>query len=251
MRALLKYFMLLFAVDEGCTYLPEESWSSENATIIETDDYIHVGPDPDSEITQEGILFVPGGLVDPHAYIKTFEPFVEENNMNVVILKVRGNLAIQNIKQVHRVAKEFSDTDWFLAGHSLGGTVGAMSVECNPEDYLGLILMGSYASVDISDWDRFVYVTRGSEDKLATIEDISKNYKNIPPPLLTASTESAQDFRNIGFSYYDEIEGGNHAQFGHYGHQKGDGEPVLTSAEQKEQFHRRLISFLNNTGYDL
>ena len=41
-----------------------------------------------------------------------------------------------------------------------------------------------------------------------------------------------------------EIEGGNHAQFGNYGPQKGDSPATITAAEQQEQTVEAISAFL-------
>ena len=40
------------------------------------------------------------------------------------------------------------------------------------------------------------------------------------------------------------IEGGNHAQFGSYGLQKGDGEAALTAEEQQDRTLRAISGYL-------
>lgn len=44
---------------------------------------------------------------------------------------------------------------------------------------------------------------------------------------------------------YYTVEGGNHAQFGDYGHQKGDGEPSISEEDQLKQTVKTLLSWLD------
>ena len=41
------------------------------------------------------------------------------------------------------------------------------------------------------------------------------------------------------------IEGGNHAQFGNYGKQKGDGNAAITTDEQQEKAVETILNFIN------
>ena len=42
------------------------------------------------------------------------------------------------------------------------------------------------------------------------------------------------------------IEGGNHAQFGNYGAQKGDGEAVISAQEQQEETIRFVMDVIKD-----
>ena len=42
------------------------------------------------------------------------------------------------------------------------------------------------------------------------------------------------------------ISGGNHAQFGSYGAQKGDGQASITAAEQQKQTSDEIIRWIEN-----
>ena len=45
----------------------------------------------------------------------------------------------------------------------------------------------------------------------------------------------------------DVIEGGNHAQFGSYGRQKGDGIPSITPQQQRHETIDRIMDFVNKS----
>jgi hypothetical protein len=44
---------------------------------------------------------------------------------------------------------------------------------------------------------------------------------------------------------YYTIEGGNHSQFGDYGHQSGDGEPGVSEEEQLSQTVKTTVGWLD------
>ena len=45
---------------------------------------------------------------------------------------------------------------------------------------------------------------------------------------------------------YVEIEGGNHAQFGDYGKQKGDNDAIISEKEQLDITENSIVNFLDN-----
>ena len=47
------------------------------------------------------------------------------------------------------------------------------------------------------------------------------------------------------------MEGGNHAQFGNYGEQKGDGKATITATEQQEQTVKLFINRVIRTNADI
>jgi hypothetical protein len=43
------------------------------------------------------------------------------------------------------------------------------------------------------------------------------------------------------------LDGGNHAQFGNYGPQKGDGIPAISAEEQQDETVRLILEWMENT----
>lgn len=64
-------------------------------------------------------------------------------------------------------------------------------------------------------------------DGLTTINEIDESKENLP-------TEAV----------FKEIEGGNHAQFGVYGEQKGDNDPKISWEEQQKEMINITLEFL-------
>ena len=57
---------------------------------------------------------------------------------------------------------------------------------------------------------------------------------------------------NLVSGNYSEvvIDGGNHAQFGNYGKQKGDGKAVISAEDQQTQTIQEIRKFLNGDSSD-
>ncbi|MFY0672761.1 MAG: hypothetical protein JXQ87_05130 [Bacteroidia bacterium] len=242
--------LCIVALASACSYLPEESRiEAIGYSVEESNDYILL--EPLNEANEVGVMFVPGGLVDPHAYIKSFERFAIDNKMKVLILKVRSNLAIFNSKQAQRVRQEFEETKWYIGGHSLGGVVAAMSVGNEPDKYEGLFLQGSYSITDLSDWNQPVFSFIAELDGLSDPIAYEENERNLPEGIYIDSPYMLGLDDTHGQTVYYTILGGNHAQFGSYGAQEGDNEATISPENQQLEFFNVLTILMRNNGVEI
>lgn len=162
-----------------------------------------------------GFIFYPGGKVEHNAY----QPLMAElakKGVLCILIKMPFRLAVFDINAADGLQEEYPEIkNWYIGGHSLGGSMAASYVSKHTDQYKGLILLGSYSTSDISDSNLNVLSIFGSEDKILNQEKYEKNKTNLP-----------NNFTEI------KIEGGNHAQFGMYGAQDGDGMPAISNTEQ-------------------
>jgi hypothetical protein len=230
----------------SCSYLPEEIDIISGVEIDETVDYISLKP---TIITsaKTGLLFYPGGLVDPHAYIPTLQGLAVEG-YPIVIVKVAANLAITSANKAESCKIAFPEVEqWVLSGHSLGGAVTCIDIHNNPSQYVGAVLMASYTneSADLVDWDGAVLSLFGKNDGLATPETIRENEALLPIGTTIDRLADMPSSSTGGQTIYHQIDGGNHAQFGSYGAQDKDGEASITPAEQHIEVVNYIRSFFN------
>lgn len=217
-------FLLLAA----CSYLPETGPDSQDVLIRETRDYIELRPASTLD-GRTGFIFYPGGLVDPHAYIDLASQFaISGSGHHVVIAKMPANLAVLGAKAGMKILEEFPDKRWVIGGHSLGGVMACSMLARNSEGFDGLVLMASYASgsVDLSDWKGAVLSISASNDGVLDWEKYEEAKARLP-----------------GHSVYFNIAGGNHAGFGSYGTQKGDGEAEISLENQHQQIIEQIQNF--------
>ena len=177
--------------------------------------------DPDGRIVFEpkgatkGFIFYPGGKVEYTAYIPLMKACAEEGIL-CVLVEMPFNLAVLDINAADGIQKEYPEIEeWYIGGHSLGGSMAASYLANHIEDYEGLILLGSYSTADISDTNINVLSVFGSEDKVMNRDKYEDNKSNLP-----------SDFTEF------VIDGGCHAYFGMYGPQDGDGTATITNEEQ-------------------
>lgn len=167
-----------------------------------------------------GLIFYPGGKIEAIAYAPLLKK-LSHKGITCVLIKMPLNLAIFNINAANAVYDKFSHIqNWYLVGHSLGGAMASSYVKKNSHKLKGLILLGAYP---INDADIPTLAIYGSED-LGLNKAKLKSVKNKL-----------------------EIKGGNHAYFGNYGEQKGDGVATITREQQQKQTVKEIVKFISNT----
>ncbi len=162
-----------------------------------------------------GFIFYPGGKVEHTAYIPLMQALASHGILSVLV-KMPLRLAVFDVNAADGICELFPTIDnWFIGGHSLGGSMAASYLSDHKNDFKGLILLGSYSTKDLSDTNLSVLSVYGSEDKILNMEKYMKNKANLPDDL----TEIV-------------LDGGCHAYFGMYGKQDGDGTPLISNEEQ-------------------
>ena len=167
------------------------------------------------ENPRAGLIFYPGGKVQYEAYAPLMEACAKEGIL-CVLLHMPGNLAVLDVNAAEGIQEEYPDIEnWYMAGHSLGGSMAASYISSHEEEYKGLILLAAYSTPDLKGTDLKVLSLYGSEDGVLKMDSYEKYRDNLP-----------EDFTEI------IIPGGCHAYFGSYGPQKGDGIPQISNEEQ-------------------
>lgn len=186
-------------------FLPQgTTWNEESGRIV-------LAP----EGATKGFIFYPGGKVEYTAYVPLMQACAEEGIL-CVLVEMPFNLAVLDVNAADGIQEEYPEIEeWYIGGHSLGGSMATSYIADHTEEYEGLVLLGSYATVDLSDTGLAVLSLFGSEDRVMNREKYDKNKSNLPDDL----TEFV-------------IDGGCHAYFGMYGAQDGDGTPTITNEEQ-------------------
>jgi hypothetical protein len=176
-----------------------------------------------------GLVFYPGGRVDPRAYAPQARAIAEAGYM-VVIVPMPLNLAAFGSNRASQVMAYYPEVErWAVGGHSLGGAMAARYAHRHPDLVEGLVLWAAYpaAGDDLSGYDLAVVSIYGTRDGLATPERVRASTSLLP-----------EDARLLA------IEDGNHAGFGWYGPQAGDNEAAISRSEQMEQTVAATVALL-------
>ena len=163
----------------------------------------------------KGFIFYPGGKVEYTAYIPLMQSCAEQDIL-CVLIEMPFNLAVFDINAADGIQEKYPQIEeWYIGGHSLGGSMAASYLFKHINDYKGLILCGSYSTENFSNTKLKVLSIYGSEDGVLNREKYIESNSNMP-----------NDFTEI------VISGGCHAYFGMYGMQEDDGTPTITALEQ-------------------
>ncbi|MGV8884720.1 MAG: alpha/beta hydrolase [Microbacteriaceae bacterium] len=201
-----------------------EVWTNDAVTVTSTDRSIVISPSSGGSDT--GLVYIPGAKVDPYAYMYKLSGVVEQAGVTIIITKPALNLAFFDTHPLPDYTSEAPDvTTWYVGGHSLGGVRACMLADSPGVD--GLILFGSYCANDLSRSGLRVLSIAASNDGLSTPTKIADAV-----PLVPASAD------------FEVIDGANHAQFGDYGVQPGDGRSTITTEQTRDQITALLVSFL-------
>lgn len=177
--------------------------------------------------TDTALVFYPGGKVHYRAYIPLMQACAEEGIL-CILYDMPFNLAVFDSDAADGIQNQFPKIkNWYIGGHSLGGSMAASFLADTKDSYSGLVLLGSYSTEDFSDSQIKVLSVYGSCDKVLDMADYNENKANLP-----------SDFEEV------VIDGGCHAFFGMYGRQDGDGEPSVTNEEQIYMTADAIASFV-------
>ncbi len=178
----------------------------------------------DNEI---GFIIYPGGKVEPEAYAPLAKE-ISELGYLTVIAEFTFNLGIIDTKAADDIIKKYSEIDeWIIVGHSLGGTAASIYADSNDDKINSVVFLGSYAYKNLSDNDLKTITITGSNDLVLDRDGFNNCLDNYPE-------------NNIHLT----IDGGNHAYFGSYGEQKGDGTASITSAEQRLETVNAISTYI-------
>lgn len=165
---------------------------------------------------ERALIFYPGAKVQTEAYAPLMYELAEQG-VDCFLVDMPFRLAIFGLNRADTIMGAYDYSEWYLAGHSLGGAMAASYAKNHLSELDGLIFLAAYSTVDLSEATFPVLSIYGSEDGVLNLEKVEEGRALMP-------------------AQYDEkiIEGGNHAGFGSYGAQDGDGTALLTAQEQWE-----------------
>ena len=207
---------LLVWTRTGLMRAEETPWEAVRADpalrVHEDDTTIVLRPAQDTS-TEVGLVFYPGAKVEAAAYASRLSGVVAQGGMTVVIVKPWLNLALFDRRGMDTFTEQAPEiASWIVGGHSLGG-VRACQVAGDAD---ALLLLGSYCASDVAA-DMPALSISGSEDGLSTPQKIAEAADHLP-----------EQVRRV------EIDGANHAAFGDYGAQDGDGRATISDEAMTE-----------------
>ena len=191
---------------------------SGNVSVTHESNWLFI----DGKGNDTALIFYPGAKVEYSAYLPLMNQIAAQG-VDVYLVQMPFNLAFFGQNSADDIIKNSNYSHYIMSGHSLGGV--AASGYASKHDVDGLVLLAAYPSEEIDKPTLSIY---GSEDKVLNL----KSYNDAKPLIKANFTEHI-------------INGGNHAQFGNYGLQKGDGNAGINSTLQQNETTSEIINFIN------
>ncbi len=190
---------------------------------------------PAAATGKAGLVFVVGAGVAAEAYAPLLRPIAELGHLVHVVrlpywvapLESHKLIAVRRV--IETIEQDRSVAGWVVAGHSLGAALASRVATQLPERVRGIVLIATShpKRFDLSRSSIPFTKVVGTNDGVATPEQVD-TFRH----LLPAATR------------WVVIEGGNHSQFGHYGHQLFDGTPTISRERQQAQTREALLDAL-------
>ena len=162
-------------------------------------------------------IFYPGAKVEAKAYVPLMYN-LKDKGYSSYIVEMPFHLAIFNQNAADSIIETHPEIkNWYLIGHSMGGAMASEYANNNQDKIKGLILLGSYSSSAYPSEN--ILTIYGSNDQVLSKKPEASNNVKI-------------------------IDGGNHAQFGNYGKQDGDGEATIDNLTQQNETINYILEFI-------
>lgn len=189
-----------------------------NVSVIEVSNGLLL----DGKGNDSAVIFYPGAKVDYISYLPMLSELADRG-VDCYLVRMPFNIAFFGQNSADDIISNSTYNHYFIAGHSLGGVVASSYLNStNKAD--GLILLAAYPIKEINKPALSVY---GSNDNVLN----KKNYDEAKPLFNSNFTEII-------------IKGANHAQFGYYGNQSGDGKADITASSQQNQTVGEILDFI-------
>ena len=174
----------------------------------------------------KAVIFYPGGKVEGIAYAPLLRKLAAAGT-DCFLAEMPFRMAIFGSGRAEAIIRDYDYEHWYLAGHSLGGTAAALYASSHESELDGIILLASYSTKKLN--GIALLSVYGTLDGCLEMEQYAANKNNWP-----ADHEESL------------ISGGNHCQFGNYGHQKGDGQAEIDADRQQDETVKIITKWLAN-----
>ena len=230
-RVIIPVISFLFIVIV-CIWYVNDYYKEENVQeYLQTKDSVLVTEMPDGLYLdgpgdETALIFYPGAKVEYTAYLPLLSELADQG-IDCFLIKMPCNLAIFGQNKAKKIMDSYEYDHWYLSGHSLGGAMTASYASGHLESLNGLVLLAAYPTKSLKSDSFSVLSLYGSEDGVLNMEKVEEGKAYMPV-----------DYAEVC------IEGGNHAQFGNYGEQKGDHAAEISREEQQAQTVEVILNMM-------
>ena len=210
--------------------------SDSRVAVAETSRFISFRPNASSQPV--GLIFFPGGMVQPEAYAPMLRTIAEQGYSIFIVKLPFGSapLKSQEADVINQALEIISANEliqhWFVGGHSRGAAIASRFAYAHGASFDGLILIGTShpkeQAFDLSSTTLTVTKIYATNDGLASPDEVKDNALYLP-----ANTT------------WVLIEGGNHSQFGYFGKLLFDNPATISREQQQELTIDAILSALS------
>ena len=174
------------------------------------------------------LIFYPGAKVEAAAYAPLLHTLAA-GGTDAFLLEMPLQFALLDISAAERIMGRYDYGRFVLAGHSLGGVAAAAFAGHQPDRVSDLVFLASYPAAPLPAGLRVLSIY-GDKDTVLNREKYAESRVYFP-----AETEEIV------------LAGGNHAHFGDYGPQRGDGEALIPADEQQRATAGAILRWIEKT----
>lgn len=231
-RVIIPVISFLFIVIVCIWYVNDYYHTDENVQeYLQTKDSVSVTEMPeglylDGPGNETALIFYPGAKVEYTAYLPLLSELADQG-IDCFLIKMPCNLAFFGQNKAKKIMDSYEYDHWYLSGHSLGGAMAASYASGHLESLNGLVLLAAYPTKNLESDSFSVLSLYGSEDGVLNMDKVEEGKAYMPV-----------DYAEVC------IEGGNHAQFGNYGEQKGDHAAGISREEQQVQTVEAILNMM-------
>ncbi|MBC1428471.1 alpha/beta hydrolase [Listeria seeligeri] len=177
------------------------------------------------------VILYPGAFIDGLSYAPLAKELAS-SGYKTYIVEMPLNLAVFGKNRAADIIDEAPDEKFVIGGHSLGGVMSSRFAHDNQDEIQGVFFLASYPDEkgSLKNASLPAISITATNDKVLNKDSYNESKKYLPKDTTFVS-----------------IEGGNHAQFGSYGTQHGDGKATISGTEQTEQVANAMISWLKTS----
>ena len=183
----------------------------------------------DGKGNEDAIIFYPGAKVEYTAYLPLCVKLAEQG-VDCFLVEMPFHLAIFGMNKAGKIMDTYEYENWYLAGHSLGGALGANYVAGHVDEFAGLIMLAAYPTKPLVSEELRVLSIYGNKDEVLSKENLKAGKEFVP-----------EHYTEIG------LGGANHAGFANYGPQEGDGEATMDREKQQDMTVQYMIKMIQTT----
>ncbi|WNS46624.1 alpha/beta hydrolase [Paenibacillus sp. MMS20-IR301] len=201
--------------------------SAGGVSVEQNDNWISFEP---AVTLGTAVIFYPGALVEAEAYAPLAKKIAAAGHP-FYIARMPLNLAVIKGDAAEEIIRVHPSQSFVLGGHSLGGVMASRFAAEHADQLEGVFFLASYPDEkgSLKDTTLSVLSVLGTEDEVVDQDSYNKGRAYIP-----------------GNTVYVSIPGGNHAQYGSYGPQKGDGTATISEEEQQSRTARAMLDWIGN-----